>query len=48
VLKYGFCEALREKVWALLGEDASGLVSLLSADSLPEAQCSLLGESEGE
>mmetsp|Transcript_11094 Transcript_11094/g.28020 ORF Transcript_11094/g.28020 Transcript_11094/m.28020 type:complete len:375 (-) Transcript_11094:64-1188(-) len=34
VLKYGFCEALSEKLQALMGHDA-GLVSLLSADSLP-------------
>lgn len=35
VLKYGFCEALGAKLRELMGPEAAGLVSLLSADSLP-------------
>ena len=38
VLKYGFCEALGAKLRELMGPDAAGLVSLLSADSLPPAR----------
>jgi hypothetical protein len=37
VLKYGFCEALGAKLRELMGPDSAGLVSLLSADSLPLA-----------
>lgn len=47
VLKYGFCEALGAKLRELLGPEAAGLVSLLSADSLLLAHARAADDSPG-